>query len=245
MILPCPSELALERHLLEPEGSAVRHHVTSCARCTARLAEMRRQGEEFQRYVFPATIEAVEAAARPNRWRLVRWLSLGPVAVGAAVALLLVLRPAAPPDEYVGTKGGLGLSVFVRDGAAVRAVRDGERVAADAALRFRVRTATDCRLWILSLDASGKVSRLYPAEGTGGAPVTGAAEIPGGAILDGQAGPERIFAVCTPTPSRWKDLAVRLKGAGSAGEALVRQPPGPSGLPAGTLVSSVLLEKGT
>jgi hypothetical protein len=240
----CPSELALERHLLDPQGSPDRLHVAACARCTARLEEMRRQGEEFQRYVFPATVEAVEAAAdRKGAWRLTRWLALGPVALAGAAALLLMLRPAVPPEDYVGSKGALGLSVFVREGSAVRAVRDGEPVDAAAALRFRVHAPADCRLWILSLDAKGEVSRLYPAEGTGGAAVSGAAEIPGGAVLDGQAGPERIFAVCTPGPSRWRDLAAQLRGP--PGEAAVRRGPSATGLPAGTQLASLLLEKRT
>jgi hypothetical protein len=245
MIDRCPSTLALERHLLEPATSPVRHHVASCQRCEARLDEMRRQGEAFQQFVFPATVEAIEAAAQPGaRWRLGRWLMLGPVAVGAALALVLVMRPATPPDEYLGLKGGLGLAVYAQEGAAVRALRDGEPVGAAAALRFKVHASQACRLWILSLDSRGEVSRLYPGEGTGGAAVSGAVEIPGGAVLDGQAGPERIYAVCTPGPAKWRALAAQLKGEG-AGEAAVRVSPSTARLPEGTQLASVLLEKRT
>jgi hypothetical protein len=156
-----------------------------------------------------------------------------------------MLRPEGPPDDYLGVKGrgDLAISVFVKEGGSVRAVASGEPVQADAALRFRVQAAQPCRLWILSLDASGEVSRLYPGEGTGGAPVSGLQEIPGGAVLDGRPGPERIYAVCTPGPSRWRDLAVQLKGGGASGEASVRRPGTPSGLPEGARIATLLLEK--
>jgi hypothetical protein len=242
----CPSDLALERHLLDPESSALSTHVGACARCAARLHEMQRLGEEFHRAVFPSTVATVEAAARPSRWSVPRWLLLGGPALAAAAAVaVLVLRPAGPPDDYLGVKGrgDLGLSVFVKEGERVRTVASGEAVRPDAALRFRVQSARTCRLWILSLDASGEVSRLYPGEGTGGAEVSGTQEIPGGAILDGRAGPERIFAVCTPGPSRWRDLAVQLKGDAAPGETSVRRPAAPVGLPEETAIATVLLEK--
>lgn len=246
MTARCPSDLALERHLLEQDGSPHAAHVNGCARCAARLQEMRRQGEAFQQFVFPATVEAVEAAAGKRRWSLPRWLLLGGPALAAAAAVaVFLIRPAGPPDDYLGVKGrgDLALSVFVKEGAAVRAVASGEAVRPDAALRFKVQAARPCRLWILSLDATGEVSRLYPAEGTGGAEVSGAQEIPGGAVLDGLAGPERIIAVCTPEPAKWRALAAQLKGTAAPGEALVRRAPEGSGLPQGTLLASILLEK--
>jgi hypothetical protein len=239
----CPSELALERHLLEPEGSPLQPHVDGCPRCLARLAEMRRQGEAFQQYVYPSTAAAVEAAAQPRRFTLRRWLLAVPALAAVAVAVLL-LRPAAPPDDYLGVKGsGLGLTVFVQEGGAGRPLKSGEAVRADAALRFRVRAAAACRLWIFSLDAQGQLSRLYPGEGTGGAAVSGAVEIPGGAVLDGQAGPERIFAVCSPTPAKWKVLAAPIKAATAPGPEGLRAAPITAGLPEGVTVDSVLVEK--
>ena len=239
----CPSDLALERHLMEPETSPVRHHVADCVHCAARLEEMRRQGEHFQQYVFPATVAAIEAAARPtSRWRIGRWLLLGS-ALAAAAGVTLLVRMAGSPEDDSGSGAGIGIAVLVQQAGAVRAVRDGNVVGAAAELRFRVRTASDCRLWILSLDAKGEVSRLYPGEGTGGAAVRGTVEIPGGVVLDGQAGPQRIYAVCTPGPSKWRALAPQLKGDPGSGEALVRAPPDVARLPAGTLLASLLLEK--
>jgi hypothetical protein len=244
MAARCPSDLALERHLLEPETSPIRSHLAGCASCKARLEVMGRQAETFHQHVYPATVAAVEAAVSARRrWRL-RWLVLGPALAAAVAAVLFLVRPASPPGDD-GATGGLGLTVLVEEGAGVRAVRSGEAVSAAAALRFRVQTASACRLWILSLDATGEFTRLYPGEGTGGAAVSGAAEIPGGAVLDGQAGPARILAICTPGPAKWRALAAQLKGGVAAGEAFVRARPNAAALPVGALLASVLLEKRT
>ena len=247
MTARCPSDLALEKHLLDPEASPQRAHVDGCAACQARLTEMRKQGEDFMRFVFPATVDAVEAAAEKPRFSLARWFAPVP-ALAAAAAILVVLNPGQPPDDYTGQKGGaggLGLTVFVKDAAGVKSIRDGAEVRADASLRFKVSSGKACRLWILSLDAEGEVSRLYPEEGTGGAPLAGVVEIPGGAVLDGKAGPERIYAVCTPQASKWKALGVQIKGTTGAGAAGVRAERQARGLPAGSVQDSLLLEKRT
>jgi len=245
MTARCPSDLALERHLLSPERSTLAGHLAACPACAARLETMKRQGEEFLRFVYPATVEA--AAERPSlakAWR--RWLLLVPALGGAAALLFLLARPAAPPDDYLGVKGGgpLGLAVFVQDGASPRLARDGEPVSASAALRFRIRTARPCHLWLLSLDARGQVSRLYPAQGEGGALVERSADLPGGAVLDGQPGPERLIALCAPAPLGWTltEQAVRAS-AGAAGPDAVRRAVTVAGLPAGTAQDSLLLEK--
>jgi hypothetical protein len=248
MTARCPSDLALERHLLSPETSPLRSHLAACPHCAARVATMQRQGEDFLRYVYPATVEAVEAAAgRPSLRRAWRgWLGLVPLLAGAAALIFLLARPAAPPDDYLGAKGGgpLGLAVFVAEGASPRLARDGEPVPAAAALRFRVRTAAPCHLWLLSLDASGQVSRLYPTAGEGGAVVERSADLPGGALLDGQVGPERIIALCAPAPLAWEaaERAVRAS-SGAAGPESVRRASAIAGLPSGTAQDSLLLEK--
>ena len=139
----CPSDLALEEVLLTPGESEHRAHVDGCAACQARLAEMRRQGEDFMRYVFPATVEAVEeAAAGGRRRRWIGWLAAVP-ALAAAAGVFLLVRQAGPPADYEGTKGGggVGLAVFVQRASGVALAKDGERVPAAAALRSRARTA--------------------------------------------------------------------------------------------------------
>src|SRR5512142_1360611 len=225
----CPSDLELEAHLLDPERSRAAAHVATCARCQARLEEMRRVGDEFRREVYPATVDAVverSRARRPSR----RWLvALAPVAAAAAAAAFLFLGPS---DDYVGVKGGeLALAVFVAGPEGARGVADGAPVPANAALRFQVRPARACRLWLLSVDASGQVSRLYPAAGDEAAEVAApGGPLPGGAILDGRPGPERIFAVCTERTLPFSAVERSAQAAGR-GDSAVRASRGLSGLP--------------
>jgi hypothetical protein len=116
-------------------------------------------------------------------------------------------------------------------------------VRADAALRFRVRLPRPCHLWILSVDAQGQVSRLFPTEGDGGALAVGLIELPGGAVLDGRPGPERILAVCTPRPHLYAPLERAAQVATARGAGAVRAVRVVPGLPDGTDQASVLLEK--
>jgi hypothetical protein len=248
MTARCPSDLALERHLLAPEGSPLAGHLAACPGCAARLATMQRQGEEFLRFVYPATVEAVEAAAeRPGlfpAWR--RWFALVPALGGAAALALFLARPVAPPDDYLGVKGGgpLGLAVFVQEGSTPRSARDGGPVPAGASLRFRVRTARPCHLWLLSVDGRGQVSRLYPTQGEGGAAVERSADLPGGAVLDGQAGPERVIALCSPAPLGWSSAEAAVRATfGAQGPEAVRRATTITGLPNGTAQDTLLLEK--
>jgi hypothetical protein len=249
MAARCPSDLALEHHLLAPERSPVADHLAACPACATRLESMRRQGDEFLQYVFPATVEAVQDAAEAGPARRLawpRWLAVVP-ALGAATALVVFLaRPAAPPPDYLGMKGSgeLGLSVFVQEGTGPRLARDGAAVAGGAALRFRVRAGRPCHLWLLSVDARGQVSRLHPTRGDGGAAVEQTVDLPGGAVLDGQAGPERILAVCAPAPVAWASTEAAARAAfGAGGADTVRRASRLTGLPAGTVQDSLLLEK--
>jgi len=236
----CPSDLDLEMHLLEPARSPLAGHLAACPRCAGRLAEMNRIGEEFRREVFPATVDAVVERARGRRPLRPWLLAAVPLSAAAAAAVLLVARP---PADYVGSKGSpLALSVFVQTVEGARAATDGEVVPAGAALRFQVRPRGACRLWVLSVDASGTVSRLFPATGEAGQ-VPGTGPLPGGAVLDGRAGPERIFAVCSATPLPFDRVAGAALAAAAGGDARVRGARAIQGLPADAAQDTLLLEK--
>jgi hypothetical protein len=120
---------------------------------------------------------------------------------------------------------------------------DGAVVSADARLRFKFRTDRQCRLWIISLDGSGQVSRLFPPEGTEGAPVFGTTDLQSEAVLDGKQGPERLFAICSPTALRFDDIAKAARGAIPLGDPAVRREKSIPGLPSDTLQTTLLLEK--
>jgi hypothetical protein len=212
---------------------------------------MQRQGRDFFSSVYPATLPAVTSAVeRPARpaWLNVFWFGV-PAAIAATVALALALtlnpsrRPEHPPDDYIGTKGEpLVLTSFVGEPGGAIAVADGSKVPANAALRFKVASSHPCRLWIISRDQLGQVSRLFPADGDSGAEITGTIVLPGGAQLDGQPGPERIFAVCSTTPMSFASLD-RLAQADRRGAEAVRVDTLLSGLPEGTTQTTLLLEK--
>lgn len=242
----CPSDLALEEHLLAGPRSPHAQHVAGCEHCTMRLAQMAREAEDFRRFVFPRTVERIEEAAgeRPRRSWL-RALLPFPALAAAAAAVLFLVRPAGPPDDYVGVKGAgdLGLTVFTQaESGEPRVLADGAQVAASAALRFRVRSAAPCTLVLVSVDADGNVSRLDPAGAEGYALAAGGQDLPGGVELDGKVGPERVFGACGPelTPQAALDAARR---AASGGAAAVRRASALRDLPPGTTQATLLIEK--
>jgi hypothetical protein len=248
----CPSDLALESYLLDRQGAKAAPHVGSCAECQARIARMEQEGKDFLRYVFPATVAKVEEAARQRRPSWTRWVLLLPVPAAAAVAALLLVQPGhapeslgPPSDDAVQIKGGggLGLTVFLGAAEGAKALGEGEAVPAAAELRFKIQPTRACRLWVVSVDATGEVSRLYPATGEGGAEIAKGGPLPGGAVLDGRGGPERIFAVCSSAPLAYGDLKAAIQRAVSRGEQAVRANRVIPGLPDNTVQATVLIEK--
>ena len=241
----CPSEMRLEAHLLDPGSSPVREHVASCGGCQERLEEMRLLTAEFRRFVYPATVEQVREAASPRRW-LKTLLTFTPVpALAAAAALLLVVIPRQPASDYVGTKGDpLSLTVFARTLDGSQPLPDGGRVPPGTALRFQVHPPpAPCRLWLVSVDETSQVSRLYPTQGDEGADVTASGPLPGGAILDGRIGPERIFAICSPKPLPYRNVERAARVAAAGGAERVRKAQELTGLPAGVAQTTHLVEK--
>jgi hypothetical protein len=246
MTAACPSDLAFERYLLgrAPEVEA---HLGACAGCAARLAEMRREGDEFRRAVYPRTVDRIEEAAQgrsPRRW--LRLLLVPAPALAAALAAVLLVGRSGPDADYLGTKGGggaIGLTAFARSDAGVRPVADGADVAAGATLRLRVRTGAACRLVILSVDGAGHVSRLDGSGDEGLALQAGQHDLPGGVELEGGAGPERLFAVCAPAGLDCSALEEAARAAASGGDADVRRASALAGIPRGTPQATLLLEK--
>jgi hypothetical protein len=243
----CPSDLALEHYLLERTSSKFAPHVGACATCQSRVAEMEQEGQQFLQYVFPATVGKIEEAAGAKRASWKRWLVVLPVPVAAAMAaLLLVLPSKGPDDDYTGIKGGsgsIGLTVFLGAVDGSRVVAGGEAIPASAALRFKVQPSKACSLWVVSVDATGQVSRLYPSAGDSGAQISTGGPLPGGAVLDGRSGPERIFAFCSPKPVSYAAVQKAVQRAVSPGEQGVRAAARVPGLPDGTSQDSVLIEK--
>jgi len=237
----CPQDLDLERALAgEPAFAATLTHAATCASCTARLAWMRDAADLFARRVLPATRDAVVERLAHRGWR--RWLPVAvPVAVAATLAVVL-LPTLLPPPNYVGTKGAgvpapLPIQVFVDRSGKAAEVHTGDRVHPGDGLRFVV-DAPDREVVLVSVDARGEVSRLVPG-GSARVPQTGI--VPGGSVLDGVLGPERIFAVeLQPGMDVAKVEAAVRAAVASGGEQAVREA---SLLPIPASQGTVLLEK--
>jgi hypothetical protein len=220
----CPTELSLEEHLARPDP-VVEAHATGCARCRAWLLAAATVEERFQAEVVPRLVPrlrqalaAAEGGAARRRARVRPGWWLGGLAAAACAGLAIALLPVLRPPELLAK--GAGLTVHVRHGEAVRVARPGERVAPGDELRFSLAPARTCFAWVASLDAAGTVSLLAPAGGTAPVRVAGPGTLPGSAALDATPGPERVFAICSPTPRAWaevegalRDLAQRRRGA--------------------------------
>ena len=257
MTARCPSDLALEGYLLERTSSKHAPHVGSCASCQARVARMEEEGQEFLQYVYPATVGKIEEAAGGRRAGWKRWMLVLPIPAAAAMAaLLLVMRSGTAPEQLIpgpdgepqlqlkgGGPGSLGLTVFLGAAEGARPLAEGEAIPARSALRFKVTPTKACRLWLVSVDAAGQVSRLYPSTGDIGAEIAKGGPLPGGAVLDGSTGPERIFAFCTPKPVAFATVEQAVQRAVKHGERAVRSVEVVPGLPDGTAQGSVLIEK--
>lgn len=222
----CPSDLALEIFLMAPERAPAAPHVAGCPACAGRLAKMREQGETFRRVVFPQTVAAVERALE-HRWTgwtswFRRPLFLAPVgALAAALVAFLVVQGELHDDYEYGSKGnGVTLAVFANGHEGSCAVQEGQKVRADSTLWFKVQPAAGCWLWVLSVDASGEISRLYPPKGAK-PELRGEGLVPVGAALDGKPGLERVYAVCAPSAETpWSEVRASAAAAADGPERL-------------------------
>jgi hypothetical protein len=239
----CPSDLRLEAHLLDPEKSGLIQHVGACAACQVRLERMRLEADHFRQFVFPATVDAVVAAAAP-RPGLGWFAAFLPAAAACAAAALFLVKPVAP-EGFLAAKGEvLSLEVFTESTEGVRQLVNGELLAEGAPLRFRVKTTVPCRVRIVSADCEGHVVVLFPGPGEDSPLVSGTAVLPAGAKLGGDEGPERIFALCSPEPLPMLALAASLTDQAAGDDDRVRRANRLSGLPAGTLQATLLIEHG-
>jgi hypothetical protein len=242
-----PSELAMEAYLLDPERSGLSRHLDGCEACKVRLARMEKEGEDFRRFVLPATLDEVIEANTRQRFSWNGWFLAVP-AMAAAAALAVVVMPRIagrdePDPDYIGEKGGLGLVVYTSGEKGATTVPDGGKVNPSAALRFKVRpgNAKACNLWLLSVDEAGQVSRIYPTQGEGGAHIAQTTPLPGGAVLDGKTGLERLYAICSPEPIAYGQVESAVRA--SASSESIRKARQLAGLPKGAAQATVLLDK--
>jgi hypothetical protein len=202
MTSPCPSDLRLEGYLLDPERSGLAQHVGGCEGCRVRLERMNAEAEEFRQYVFPATIDAVVAAAVPRPRP--GWMAVFlPVAAACAAAMVFLLKP-VPPEGILAARGEvLSLEVFTGSSEGARQLTSGELLPEGAPLRFRVKTTVPCRVRIVSADCEGHVAVLYPPPGEDSPIVSGTSVLPGEAKLGASSRSAAASRFpCWPSPHR-------------------------------------------
>jgi hypothetical protein len=79
-----------------------------------------------------------------------------------------------------------------------------------------------CFLWIASVDAKGQIAQVYPPQGVAVKNIP-AGPVPGGAVLDGQPGLERLFALCSDDDDvKWDDVRKAAAPAAHGPDALRR-----------------------
>jgi hypothetical protein len=174
----CLSHLRIDQLL---NGEITDEHVESCARCTARLDEHRRERDAF----------AIPLRAR----RRVPVAAI--VAAAAAIALgVWIARPRAAGDATRAKGASFALGFYVRHGDAVRRGGRGEIVVPGDALEFTATSDRDGYLAIVSIDRAGAASMYYPA-GETAAPLAPGRDrtLPSSVILDDSLGAERIVGL--------------------------------------------------
>jgi len=222
----CPSDLALEQHLLRADPR-ISLHVRDCPRCTRWMEAAQKAGDEFEANGRPLIARAL--ASVPERQSRLGFLIPALTVSAVAMSALLLLWHRQDPVPALAVKGS-ELTLFVRKGEQVVAVADGQQVRAGDALRFFVAPESSCFVWVVSLDARGQLSRLAPADGDLPLRVEKPMLLPGGAVLDETAGPERFYALMSDTPVPWSavERAFAEATGQERGEALVRSGPVPS-----------------
>jgi hypothetical protein len=243
MTTACPSDLRLEAYLLDPEKSGLAPHVGGCESCRARLERMSAEGDDFRQYVFPATVDAVVAAAAPRPG--LGWFgAFLPVAAACAALLVVFLKPVSPEGLLAAQGQALSLEVFAETPEGAQKLTNGQIIPLAAPLRFKVDTTVPCRVQVVAADCEGRVTVLYPAPGEDAAIVNGSSVLPGEAKLNGDEGPERIYAICSREPLPMLALAVTLTDQATGDDDRVRRAVRLSGLPANTLQATLLVEHG-
>lgn len=243
MTSACPSDLRLEAYLLDPAKSGLTPHVGGCESCRVRIQRMNAEADDFRQYVFPATVDAVVAAAAPRPG--LGWFgALLPIAAACAAGLLVFLKPVSPEGLLAAQGQVLSLEVFADTPEGGQQLTNGQLIPLAAPLRFKVSSSVPCRVHVVAADCEGNVTVLYPTPGEQAAVVNGTSVLPGEAKLKGDEGPERIYAICSREPLPMLALAVTLSDQATGDDDRVRRAVRLSGLPPSTLQATLLVEHG-
>jgi len=199
-------------------------HLEGCDRCRTELATMLAARDRFRLSVFPRTAPEIERRLTHPWWRPALPFVLAPAVALGLAALGLLLWPRAPNGPDLGIKGGATVRVFAQHAGKVTPVLDGEALEAGDALRFEIQPGGLPYLLVGSVDAAGAAGIIFPANGTesGRIDPVGQFIVPGSAVLDTSAGPERAFVLLSARPLSAEDAKAAMLSVARGGAAGLR-----------------------
>ncbi len=222
--------------LLQLEGldaakaADAQQHLGGCASCQGRFAELQKDAQHFEQFVFARSLPKVEAKLEKRplfAFAGARWLvpALGLASAAALVAVFSVTGGGTETEDevYIGVKGmeppGLAV-VALRGGSQRFEVRKGSTMKPGDKLRFVVNPGKDQYVMIASRDGAGAFTVYYPFNGQTSAPVSGLPggnrlELPGAVELDDTLGEERLVAIFSEKPVQASDVDAALRASPS------------------------------
>jgi hypothetical protein len=213
----CSSDFTFDLLLssgLEPEDEQrVRDHLAGCARCAARLEQVKQQRDDFDRngprLSFPASRPALGGGRRR--------LPVGSVLVGAALIAVLLVGRGQLSSPGTRAKGAEPFELYIRHGGEIRKAGARERVYAQDQLQFTYTADDTGYVAVLSRDGAGTVSVYFPDSGDTTWPATPGRDrlLPRSTILDHVSGHERVFALHCRAPVALAPLRNELAQQGS------------------------------
>ncbi|MDP1916320.1 MAG: DUF4384 domain-containing protein [Myxococcales bacterium] len=196
----CPPAVELERVSAGEDVPAVSAHVSTCEACRTYVERLTHESTAFvsarpaERFLSQLETRATTPAPKRSRGLLV-------VSLASVAALLLVLLlPRIPSGPAVLFKGSL-VSISLKRGDQVTALRDGDVLREGDALRFSVKSERAGHALVLNRDGQGKVTVVAPfnARAPQGVP-EGTTVLDDSAVLDATRGKETFVTVFAPTP---------------------------------------------
>ena len=220
-----PSRWTLSRlvagDLPADQARALREHTDDCADCQEAIAALQARKHEFALSPVRARVAEVIRAeatrqARPG-WlsRLTRPRALGAFgAMAAAAVALIVIVPGLLGEEPTERSKGAGFEFDfkVLQGDQVVPGVSGAPLPPGARIQFRYGAPSGGFLYVVGIDALGKVSRYFPAPGAASAEVGPgrARPLPHSVILDA-APDERVFALLCASPLKTGELNAAIR----------------------------------
>jgi hypothetical protein len=191
----CLSDLVLDEKLA---GGAVTvaqvAHLDGCENCRARLAELERDREAFQKRARPAAFADAVLAQRPPRRRWAIWVAIAPAALGAMAVVAMWMRPRPLDGERV--KGApVAVELWVRSGDKTERYAEDHHYKGGDALQLIYSARAPSHLTVIDVEQGGKAALLYRSDGA--LPAANRRRIDQSWVLDAGTNPERLYLVFT------------------------------------------------